>query len=96
MASIAITEQTPKTMPSTVKSERNRCSDRLLMPSRTVRLRRRIDGPRITRRDADDLSASIFQPELLFIAEHRFRPGRRAGGWRVWRDARYSRRESPK
>src|SRR5256885_1598554 len=40
MASMAITEQTPNTMPRTVSSDRNRCNQRLRTPSRMVRLRR--------------------------------------------------------
>src|SRR5260221_6275689 len=40
MASMAITEQTPNTMPRTVSSERKRCSQRLRTPNRMVRLRR--------------------------------------------------------
>ena len=33
---MAMTEQTPKMMPSMVSIERSLCSSRLLMPSRTV------------------------------------------------------------
>src|SRR5256885_10237092 len=40
MASMAMTEQTPKTIPSTVRRERSLWSQRLLMPRRTARLRR--------------------------------------------------------
>src|SRR6478752_6652564 len=36
MASMAMTEQTPKMMPNIVRIERSLCSIKLLMPSRTV------------------------------------------------------------
>ena len=36
MASMAMTEHTPKMMPSIVSAERSLCSMRLLKPSRTV------------------------------------------------------------
>src|SRR6266568_1106227 len=46
MASMAMTEQTPNTIPSTVSSERNLCSRRLLRPSRTARSSRVRANPR--------------------------------------------------
>src|SRR5439155_6984792 len=55
MASIAMTEQTPNTMPSAVRSERSLWSQRLLTPRRTVRLSRSNHGPRITPIDANEL-----------------------------------------
>src|ERR1035437_1263396 len=46
MASMAITEQTPNTMPSTVSNERRRCNQRLRMPKRIARWRRASVRPR--------------------------------------------------
>src|SRR6185295_2893598 len=46
IASIAMTEQTPNTMPNTVSSERSRWSQRLFKPSRTLRLSRVNVDPR--------------------------------------------------
>src|ERR1044072_3884373 len=60
MASMAMTEQTPKTMPSAVSSERRRCSHRLLMPRRTVRCSRLADSPPSAAVSSEwDLSAKI-------------------------------------
>src|ERR1043166_8036899 len=42
MASMAMTEQTPKTIPNTVSSERSRCSHRLFRPSRRMRRSRSV------------------------------------------------------
>src|SRR2546426_7549282 len=50
-----MTEQTPNTMPSAVRSERSLWSQRLLTPRRTVRLSRSNHGPRITPIDANEL-----------------------------------------
>src|SRR5438034_5379315 len=50
-----MTEQTPNTMPSAVRSERSLWSQRLLTPRRTVRLSRSNNGPRITPIDANEL-----------------------------------------
>src|SRR5262245_32432497 len=44
MASMAMTEQTPKMMPSMVSSERSLCSMRLFMPSRTVLMNWKVKG----------------------------------------------------
>src|SRR6187397_264451 len=60
MASIAITEQTPKTIPNTVSNERRRCSQRLFTPRRIVRLSCASERPRTTRTEMPgDLSAGI-------------------------------------
>src|SRR6267143_6610874 len=60
MASIAITEQTPNTIPSTVSSDRRRCSQRLFTPRRIVRLNCARESPRIeTVGMLVDLSADI-------------------------------------
>src|ERR1051326_8118610 len=70
MASIAMTEQTPKTIPSTVSRERKRCSQRLFTPRRIVRLSCARESPRITRMEADFISLAdiafnlaVAQPE---------------------------------
>src|SRR6266567_1595764 len=46
MASMAITEHTPNTMPSTVSKDRRRCSQRLFTPRRMVRLSCARESPR--------------------------------------------------
>ena len=44
MASMAMTEQTPKMMPSMVSTDRSLCSIRLLTPSRTVLMNWKLSG----------------------------------------------------
>src|ERR1035437_529702 len=62
MASMAITEHTPNTMPITVSSERRRCSHRLRMPRRIARWSRGSVSPR----------RAFSKPELFLVADIAF------------------------
>src|ERR1017187_3601310 len=62
MASMAITEHTPNTMPSTVSSERSRCSQRLRMPSRMARWSLAQVSPR----------KAFSKPELVLMSDIAF------------------------
>src|SRR5438046_1568903 len=68
MASMAITEQTPNTIPSTVSSERRRCSQRLRTPSRIARSRR-VSAKRRGRFDKDELGLAADIAFYAAIAE---------------------------
>ena len=67
MASIAITEQTPNTMPSMVSNERRRCSQRLLKPRRIVRRSCEMEKLWITGSETNSWEASDNQHPTLNI-----------------------------
>src|SRR6266511_3868545 len=68
--SMTITEQTPNTMPNTVRSERSRCNQRLFTPRRTTRLRRSSGCARITGTGAEVVGgwSAMMRPDLRLLA----------------------------